>query len=346
MDLATTYMGLKLRNPLVASASPLNGQLDQMRLLEDAGVGALVLPSLFQEEIEAEEARFDTLTTAHDESWAEASTNFPAQVDPKHGPHRYLELVRQASEAVHVPIIASLNGVTNHGWTAYAKSLEQAGAAGLELNIYFVAADITLSGRDIEQRYLDILKAVRAAVSIPIAVKLSPYFSSLGHMALALQEAGAGGLVLFNRFYQPDLDPVRLEVVTDLVLSDAREIRLPLLWLAILSGRVRASLAASTGVETADEVVKYLLAGADVVMATSALLRHGPGHVAVLLKGLEAWLAAREFGSVDQVRGLMSQAKLANPEAFERANYLKILANYGQAATNPAAGPHDLPIAA
>lgn len=328
MDLATHYMGLHLRNPIIASASPLTGTLDGIRKLEDAGVGAIVLPSLFQEEIEADEARFDRLTEAHDDSWPEASTNFPVLPDSARGPHRYLDLIRHASEATSIPIIASLNGITHEGWTDYAKSIEAAGANGLELNIYFIPADIGQSGRDVEQRYLDILRVVRASVSIPIAVKLSPYFSSIGYMAVELQTTGADALVLFNRFYQPDFDIVGLKVLTDLALSEPAEIRLPLLWLAVLRGRVKASLAATTGVETSDQVVKYLLAGADAVMATSALLRHGPSHVGALLAGLEEWLTAREFSSVEAARGIMSQFRLADPQAFERANYIKILQGY------------------
>jgi dihydroorotate dehydrogenase (fumarate) len=330
MDLTTRYMGLHLKNPLVASASPLTRELDGLRLLEDAGAAALVLPSLFQEEIEAEVARYDRLTSANEDSWPEATSQFPALVEAKHGPHHYLGLIRRASEAVDVPVIASLNGVTNEGWISYAKLIEEAGAKGLELNIYFIPADLTQTGREVEQRYIDILAAVRATVSIPIAVKLSPYFSSIGNMALALQDAGADALVLFNRFYQPDLDLTRLQVMTDLRLSEPSEIRLPLLWLAVLAGRVKLSLAASTGVASSNEVIKYLLAGADVVMATSALLRHGPGHMATLLAGLEKWLASREFNSLDHVRGLMSQRKLKDPQALERANYIEILEGYSQ----------------
>jgi dihydroorotate dehydrogenase (fumarate) len=331
MDLSTRYMGLELANPIVASASPLTGTLDGIKHLEDAGVGAIVLPSLFQEEIEAEEARHLRLTTAQDNSWAEASTNFPVMSAEKLGPYRYLELVRRAKTAVNVPIIASLNGITHAGWVDYATALERAGAAGLELNIYFIAADISMSGREVEQRYLDILKAVRVAVRIPIAVKLSPYFSSIGHMAKQLHNAGADGLVLFNRFYQPDFDIATLKVLTDLELSAPDEIRLPLLWLAVLRGRVKASLAATTGVTTSDEVVKYLLAGADVVMATSAFLRHGPGHATVLLAGLTEWLTARKFTSLSAMRGIMSQERMEDPQAFERANYLKILQGYAHA---------------
>jgi len=227
-----------------------------------------------------------------------------------------------------VPVIASLNGISNEGWTSYARQLEQAGANGLELNIYFIPADLAVTGRDVEQRYLDILRSVRAAVSIPIAMKLSPYFSSVGNMAMALHDAGADALVLFNRFYQPDLDLARLQVLTDLKLSEPNEIRLPLLWLAVLAGRTKASLAASTGVASAEEVVKYLLVGADVVMTTSSLLRQGPGHLATLLAGLEKWLDARGFKSLQHVRGIMSQRCLRDPQAFERANYIKILQGY------------------
>ncbi len=334
MDLSTRYMGLALKNPLVASASPLTGNLDSIRQLEDAGAAAIVMPSLFQEEIEAGEARYHALTTAYDDSWPEAATNFPVMTAEKLAPHHYLDLVRRASAATSIPVIASLNGITDDGWIDYAKWIEQAGAQGLELNVYFIPADIAMTGHEVEQRYLDILRAVRAAVSIPVSVKLSPYFSSIGHMAVALQEAGADGLVLFNRFYQPDFDIVNLKVVTDLRLSEPNEIRLPLLWLAVLAGRVKASLAAATGVTTPDEIVKYLLAGADVVMTTSSLLRQGVGHIAVLLAGLEAWLSAREFASVGQMRGIMSQRKIKDPQAFERTNYLKILQGYRVDYTN------------
>jgi dihydroorotate dehydrogenase (fumarate) len=330
MDLTTRYMGLQLKNPLVASASPLTGALDSLRQLEDAGAAAMVLPSLFQEDIEAETARYDHLTAAHNDSWPEGLSNFPTLTDAQHGPHHYLELVRRASEAVKVPIIASLNGNSNEGWISYAKQIEQAGADGLELNIYFITADLGAMGQDVERRYLEILQSVRAAVSIPVAIKLSPYFSSVGNMAWKLEEAGADALVLFNRFYQPDIDLSRLRVLNDLKLSEPNELRLPLLWLAVLAGRTNASLAASSGVTGADEVVKYLLVGADVVMTTSALLRHGPGHIATMLAGLYTWLDAREFTSLELVRGIMSQHNLRDPQVFERANYIKILQGYRQ----------------
>lgn len=328
MDLTTRYMGLELKNPLVASASPLTAELDSLRRLEDAGAAALILPSLFQEEIEAETARYEHLTSAHDDSWPEGLSNFPKLADAQHGPHEYLEFVRRARQAAGVPVIASLNGTSDEGWISYARQLEQAGANGLELNVYFIPADLAATGRDVEQRYLDILRSVRSTVTIPVAMKLSPYFSSVGNMAMALHDAGADALVLFNRFYQPDLDLTRLQVLTDLKLSEPYEIRLPLLWLAVLAGRIRASLAASTGVTSAEEVVKYLLVGADVVMTTSSLLRQGPGHLATLLSGLEKWLEAREFSSLTHVRGIMSQRCLRDPQAFERANYIKILQGY------------------
>jgi dihydroorotate dehydrogenase (fumarate) len=328
MDLTTRYMGLQLKNPLVASASPLTGELDSLKRIEDAGAAAMVLPSLFQEEIEAEAARYDHLTGAHDDSWPEGLSNFPKLVGANQGPHHYLELVRRAREAVGVPVIASLNGISNEGWISYAKLLEQAGASGIELNIYFITADLGSTGADVERRYLQILKSVRAAVSIPVAVKLSPYFGSVGNMVLKLEEAGADALVMFNRFYQPDIDLSRLQVINDLKLSEPSELRLPLLWLAVVAGSTKASLAASTGVDSADEVVKYLLVGADVVMTTSALLRHGPGHIATMLSGLHKWLEAREFGSLENVRGIMSQRNMRDPQAFERANYIKILQGY------------------
>jgi dihydroorotate dehydrogenase (fumarate) len=321
MDLTTRYLGLALKNPLVASASPLNADVGNLRRLEDAGAAAVVLPSLFEEDIAAETARWERLAGASAESVAEARSFFPEVARPDAGP-QYLDLVRRARAAIDIPVIASLNGTTDAGWIAYARAIEAAGAAALELNVHFVPADLAMTGAAVEQRYLDIVRHVRATVAIPVAVKVGPYFSAVGHMAHALADAGADGLVLFNRFYQPDVDLVRLALTPDLGLSEPHEIRLPLLWLALLSGRVRASLAATSGVATADEVVKYLLVGADVVMTTSALLRHGVGHMGVLLAGLEAWLAARRFGSVDQVRGLMSQRNLRDPSAFERANYV------------------------
>jgi dihydroorotate dehydrogenase (fumarate) len=329
MDLSTKYMGLVLRCPLIASASPLNRDLGTLRALEDHGAGAVVLPSLFEEEILAErreiERRVEELPAS---GFTEAQTYFPTGASRGLGPRRYLELVRRAKGAIGIPVIASLNGMTRAGWVDYARNLEEAGADAIELNIYFIPADPTMTGRDVEQRYLDILAAVRSAVKIPIAVKLSPYFSATGAMARALAAGGADALVLFNRFYQPDIDTVALRLSLDLELSTPAEIRLPLLWIAILHGQVPASLAATTGVESADDVFKYLLVGADAVMTTSSLLRHGVRHMRTLVDGLTALLVARDLQSIDQIRGRMSQRSLKDPTLFERANYVHMLQGY------------------
>ncbi len=328
MDLTCEYMGLTLANPLVASASPFNGDLGNLRRLEDAGAAAIVLPSIFQEQIEAEMRRFETLTQVGIESFPEASGYFPETGRYEVGADQYIDLVRRARAAVAVPIIASLNGSSDEGWIFYATEIERAGASALELNIYFIPADLSLSGASVEARYCAIVRSVKAAISIPLAVKISPYFSSIGHMAQRLTEAGADALVLFNRFYQPDIDLARLRLAHDLSLSTPAEIRLPLLWIALLHGRLKASLAASTGVGDVDELVKFLLVGADVVMTTSALLRHGIGYMRHLVAGLEAWLAARNLDSLATIRGVMSRGRAGDPAAFERANYIKIFADY------------------
>jgi dihydroorotate dehydrogenase (fumarate) len=328
MDLTTDYMGMKLAHPLVASASPLSENLDGIKRLEDAGAAAVVMLSLFEEQIKQENAAFEHLMASGTESFAESLSYFPESNDYRVGTETYLDLLRRAAQSVHVPIIASLNGVTNEGWIEYAKNMQDVGAQGIELNVYYIPADLGLKGVEVEQRYLDIVKAVKAAVSIPVAVKLSPFFSAFGNMATAFDDAGADALVLFNRFYQPDFDLDRLEVVPDLELSSASEIRLPLLWIAILYGRVKASLAATRGVQGPTEVVKYLMAGADVVMTTSSLLRHGPEHLTALHRGLENWMEEREYESVTQMKGSMSQHQVKDPSAFERANYIKVLASY------------------
>ncbi|HVC18766.1 MAG TPA: dihydroorotate dehydrogenase-like protein [Vicinamibacterales bacterium] len=329
MDLTTRYLGLTLKNPLVAGAGPFGRDLDSIRRLEESGAAAIVLPSLFEEQVAGEQQAVERMMAASVDAYPEALTYFPAQVTYALGPERYLDLVRRATAAVDIPIVASLNGMTNNGWVEYARQLQEAGADAIELNIYFIPSDLSLSGRAVEERYLEILRAVRHATSLPIAVKIGPAFSAVGHMAAQLDEAGANGLVLFNRFYQPDIDLARLAMVSDLELSRPPEIRLPLLWIGVLAGRVKASLAASSGVETADEVLKYLLAGADVVMTTSALLRHGLGHMRTLLNGLEDWLSERDLDSLETIRGRMSHRNLADPVAFERANYLRILQGYG-----------------
>ncbi len=286
VNLSTSYMGLTLRNPLVASASPLSQTVDGVRRLADAGVGAVVLYSLFEEQLRREAAENARLVDAGTESFAESLSYFPAAAEDEAGPRRYLSLLERAAAAVDVPVIASLNGVTPGGWADYARAMQDAGAAAIELNIYYLPGDPRISGRDVEQRHIDVLTRVKDAVDLPVAVKLSPYFSSTGEMALRLDEAGADALVLFNRFLQPDIDPDKLAVVPEVSLSNPVDARLPRTWIALLHGRVRASLAATTGVETPADVAKYLLAGADVVMTASALLRHGPEHATVLLDGL------------------------------------------------------------
>ena len=328
MDLSTRYLGLVLKSPLVAGACPLTGELDNIRRLEDLGAGAVVLPSVFEEQIEQEDELIDRLVSTSIDSYSEALSSFPAYASYPLGPRRYLEVLRRAVEAVEIPVVASLNGTTDRGWVEYARLMEEAGAAALELNVYFIPADLAMSGREVEQRCIDILKAVKATVTIPVAVKLGPYFSAPGHIAGQLADAGADGLVLFNRFYQPDIDLARLALLPNLTLSTAAEIRLPLLWIGVLAGRIAASLAASTGVEGPDEVVKYLLAGADVVMTSSALLRHGVDHMKVLLDGLAGWLEARGLEGLERVRGRMSLRNVWDPTAFERANYIRILHSY------------------
>ncbi len=328
MDLTTTYLGLKLKHPIVASASPLSKSLDGIKRLEDAGAAAVVLFSLFEEQIRFENESFDFLSEVGTESFAESLSYFPPAGDYRVGPDAYLDLIRSAKAAVNIPIIASLNGVTSAGWTEYAKEMQDAGADAIELNIYYIPANVSTSGREVEQRYEDVIRAVRSAVSIPISVKLNPFFSSMGEMATRFVMAGANGLVLFNRFYQPDFDLDELEVVPDLELSTASEIRLPLLWIAVLHGRLNCSLAATRGVQTGIEVIKYVMAGADAVMTTSSLLRNGTGHLTTLLKGMTDWMEKREYESVAQMKGSMSQQKVADPTAFERANYIKVLESY------------------
>ena len=328
MDLRTTYMGMELKHPIVASASPLAGTVANIKRLEDAGASAVVMFSLFEEQLKHESAALEYLMTAHTESFAESLNYFPEVDDYTVGPDSYLDILRRASEAVDIPIMGSLNGITNAGWIEYAQLMQQAGAKGIELNIYYIPADLTTSGRQVEERYIEIVKAVKAAVTVPVAVKLSPFFSAIGSMAKTLDDAGADALVLFNRFYQPDFDLERLEVAPNLNLSAPDEIRLPLLWIAVLYGRLRASLGATRGVHTPAEVVKYLMAGADVVMTTSALLKHGADYLTTLRDGLQTWMEMHRYSSVAQMKGSMSQRNVADPTAFERANYIKTLESY------------------
>jgi dihydroorotate dehydrogenase (fumarate) len=330
-DLATRYLGLDLRSPLVASASPLSGTADGVRRLADGGVAAVVLPSLFEEQLRQEATRDAAMASAGADSFAESLSYFPAAASADGGPDRYLSLLKRAAAAVDIPVIASLNGATTGGWTDYASALQDAGAAAIELNIYYLPGDppptspSPLSGSDVERRHVEILTTVKAVVTVPVAVKLSPYFSSTGEMARRLDRAGADGLVLFNRFLQPDIDPETLTVTIRPGLSSQAEGRLPRTWIALLAGRVRASLAATTGVETAADVASYLLAGADVVMTASALLRHGPGYSGVLLGELSAWMARKGFGSVAEVRGLLAVPDGTDQAAYERAGYVTAL---------------------
>ncbi len=335
MELSTDYMGLALRNPLVASASPLSHTVDRVRRLADVGVGAVVLYSLFEEQLRREAALNARLADAGTESFAESLSYFPAAAEAEPGPRRYLSLLERAAAAVEVPVIGSLNGVTPGGWTAYARAMQDAGAAAIELNIYFLPGDPHISGRDVEQRHIDVLTRVKDAVTVPVAVKLGPHFSSTGEMALRLDEAGADGLVLFNRFLQPEIDAEALAVVPGVGLSRSADARLPRTWIALLHGRVRAALAATTGVEGPEDVVKYLLAGADVVMTASALLRHGPEHATVLLDGLTAWMERKGFAAVEQFRGMLSMPPGMDEAAHERAGYVSAM----QAANSSVFGP-------
>jgi dihydroorotate dehydrogenase (fumarate) len=328
MNLKTAYMGLELQHPVVASASPMSGTLDGIKRMEDGGVAAIVMFSIFEEQIRHENDVYTRMTEAGTESFAESLSYFPEVGAYAAGPDAYLELIRRASEQVDIPLIASLNCVSSEGWSTYARQMQQAGADGLELNIYGVEADPDVGATEVEQHYLHILEAVKSTVNIPVALKLSPFFSAMGHMAQRLDQAGADALVLFNRFYQPDIDINGLEVAPVLQLSSASEIRLPLLWTALLHGKIKASLGAATGVEGPDEVVKYLLAGADAVMTTSALLRNGPAYAATLVDGLKQWMEGHGFASLGQMRGSMSHAKVADPGAFERANYIRMLEGF------------------
>jgi dihydroorotate dehydrogenase (fumarate) len=335
MDLSTRYMGLALRNPLVASASPLSFTVDGVRRLADAGVGAIVLYSLFEEQVREEAARTAALVEGPAESFAEAMDYVPASAKEDAGARPYLSLVERATAAVDVPVIASLNGVTPEGWVDYARAMQDAGAAAIELNIYYLPGDPQVSGRDVEQRHVDVLLRVKAAVTVPVAIKLSPYFSSIGEMALRLDEAGAEALVLFNRLLQPDVDPEALALASSVPLSSRADGRLPRTWIALLRGRVRASLAATGGVDGPADVAGHLLAGADVVMTASALLRHGPAHATVLLEGLSTWMARKGFASVGELRGMLAVPPASDGAEFERAGYVGAL----RAANARADGP-------
>jgi dihydroorotate dehydrogenase (fumarate) len=328
MDLTTNYLGLKLEHPLIASASPLTSTVDGIRVLEDSGAAAVVMPSLFEEQVRAEDTAYAMYTEHGSYSQSEAGSYFPELSDYDRGVSGHLDTVRRAVDAVGIPVIASLNAMTAEGWVDYAARLEQAGAAALELNMYFIPADATVSGHDVEARYVEVVRAVKRTVKIPVAVKLSPFFSSTGYIAHKLADAGADGLVLFNRFYQPDFDLATLSTKADLKLSSSHEAGPPLLWIALLAGRLDCSLAATSGVETADQVVKFVLVGADTVMTTSALLRHGPAYIRTLVSGLVAWLEQNGHPSVAAVRGLKSVKRLDNAAELLRAQYMNLITEY------------------
>lgn len=323
IDLSTNYLGLKLRTPLVASASPLSRDVDSVCRLEDAGASAVVLYSLFEEQLHQEEAELEFRLAQSANTSAESLTFFPQPSEFQTGPEGYLEHIRKSKAAVKIPIIASLNGATLGGWTKFAKEIERAGADAIECNIYSLPTDPSVSSAEVENTYIEILRAVKSVVKIPVAVKLSPFFSNIAHVAHRFDQAGANGLVLFNRFYQPDIDLEELEVRPNVLLSTGQSIRLPLTWIGILYGRVKAVLAATSGVHHAEDVIKLLMVGANVTMLCSALMRNGVNHLRHVERGMQEWMDAHEYESVQQMRGSMSQMKCADPTAFERAQYMR-----------------------
>ena len=327
MDLSTTYMKMRLSTPLVASASPLSRELDGIRRLEDAGASAIVLYSLFEEQLRQESLELEHHLNAGTESFSESLTYFPQAFEFATGPEGYLNHIAKAKAAVSVPIIASLNGATLGGWTDFARKIEQAGADAIECNIYFIPTDMDVPGEQVEKNYLEIVRAVRSSVRIPVAIKLSPFFSNMANMAKRIDEAGADALVLFNRFYQPDIDLEELELKPSVVLSTPQALRLPLTWVGILYGKIQASLAATSGIHETEDVVKLLMAGADVTMMCSSLLRHGVNHLREVARGLRDWMEVHEYESVRQMQGSMSQIKCADPGGFERAQYMQAVSS-------------------
>lgn len=328
MDLSTRYLSLNLKNPIVASSGPLSYTLDSMKRLEEAGAAAIVMYSMFEEQIAHETAELYHYLSMGTESFAESLTYFPESIRYNLSPDLYVDLLFRAKNELHIPLIGSLNGISVGGWIKYAKYIEDAGADALELNVYYIPTDPHLRGSDVEQRYLEVLSAVREVVRIPIAMKLSPYFSSMAHMAHQLENAGADGLVLFNRFYQPDIDLNKMEVTPNVLLSTPHELRLPMRWIAILRSEIRGSLAATSGIHSAEDILKMLMVGADVTMMCSALLLHGPEHITRTLQELEQWMVEHEYSSVRQMQRSMCHRAVADPAAFERANYMKALHSF------------------
>lgn len=327
-DLTTSYLGLKLKNPIVASASPLSEKVETARQLEEAGVSAIVMYSLFEEQTIHESLELDHYLFAGSEISPEITSFYPQSGKYTLKPDAYLETLGKLKQVVKVPVIASLNGVSKGGWVSYARKMQDAGADALELNIYFLPTDLNLTGQDLENAYVDLVAAVKASITIPLAVKLSPYLTSLPNMAKRLSEAGADGLVLFNRFYQPDIDLENLEVLHNLELSTSSELRLPLRWISILYGKVKADLALTSGVHTAEDVLKSMMVGAKVTMLASAILQNGMQRVPAILADLETWMKEHEYKSIQQMQGSMSQKAVAEPAAYERANYMKVLNSF------------------
>jgi dihydroorotate dehydrogenase (fumarate) len=328
MDLSTEYLGLRLKNPIVASSGPFTERADTMKELEDAGAAAVVMHSLFEEQITRETYELQHHLTQGTDSFAESLTYFPEADDFTVGPEKYLKQIQETKKSVKIPVIASLNGHSMGGWTSHAKMMQEAGADAIELNIYFLPTESDISGQKVEDTYIEILKNVKASVKIPVAVKLSPFFSSVANMAKKLDDAGADGLVLFNRFYQPDFDLENLEVVPNVILSTPMAMRLPLRWIAILHKRVNVSLAATSGIHNDNDVIKMLLAGADATMMCSALLKHGIKHITQVIANMVTWMEEHEYQSVKQLKGSMSQKSVDNPTAFERANYMKAITSW------------------
>jgi dihydroorotate dehydrogenase (fumarate) len=328
VDLTTTYLGLKLKNPLVASSSPLSEKVENVKRLEETGVAAVVMYSLFEEQIIHESLELDYFLNQGTDSFAESLTYFPNMGKYTLAPDKYIEVLEKTKKAVNIPVLGSLNGVSTGGWTRYARKIQEAGADALELNLYYLPIDIHITSNLIEDTYLRLVSDIRSTVKIPLAVKLAPYFTALPNFAKRLADAGVNGLVLFNRFYQPDMDLENLEVVPNLVLSNSNELRLPLRWIAILYGKVKTDLALTSGVHTAEDAIKAMMAGANVAMTTSAILKNGMQAVTSVLKGMEEWMVAHEYESVTQMRGSMSQGAVADPAAFERANYMKVLNSF------------------
>ncbi len=325
MDLRTNYLGLSLPHPLMAGASPLVDDLEAVRRLEAAGAGAIVMHSLFEEQISGELHATSAQVDSHHDAYAEALSFFPDPGEAWLGPRAYLRQIMKIKATVDLPVIASLNGTTASGWTRYARQIEEAGADALELNVYLLATRPEVDAAHVEDRVLDVVGAVRSAVKLPLAVKLSPFYSSLPNLARRLEQSGVQALVLFNRFYQPDIDIDNLEIAPKLVLSDSSELLLRLRWLAILRGRTGLQLAATGGVHSPTDVVKALMAGADVVQTVSALLKHGPGYLSLLIEGLERWMRERDYKDIGELRGSMSLERCPDPEALERANYTRVL---------------------